>query len=309
MRRGARAAIVLAYLAALTPLGGLRHGPLTAAAEPATAQVPAPAGVQEPPGNPEIFELRRQPAAPPPSVRAQSAILVDLDSGQVLWQRDARARRAPASLTKVMTALVALDHLRPEDELTVPGTIQSLPWDSTRMGLVPGERVSTRDLMYGLFLNSGNDAALTLAGAAASQAAFVDEMNRKAAQLGLADTHFANPVGLDDPGHFSSAYDLSVATAQLLTHTPAVRGIAGTLDAELPATATHRAFHLHNLNWLLRSYPGATGLKTGWTGHAGGCLIATATREGRHLLAVLLGSPSPFADGAALLDYGFARPA
>ena len=256
----------------------------------------------------EVYELAR-PAPAPPSVKARSAILLDLDTGGVLYQLDAHGRHAPASLLKVATALVALEHLRLDQIVTVPASINQLPWDSTRMGLRPGERLTVRELLYGLFLNSGNDAAITLAEAAMPRASFIALMNAKAAQLGLVDTHFANPIGLDDPVQYTSAADLARTSIELTTRFPDVAAIASTPSLTLPATATHHAYVLYNLNQLIRTYAGATGLKTGWTGRAGGCLIATATRNGRHLLLVVMGSPSIFNEAASLLDYGFARPA
>jgi D-alanyl-D-alanine carboxypeptidase len=255
----------------------------------------------------EVYELVR-PAPAPPSIKARSAILLDLDTGGVLYQLDPHGRHAPASLLKVATALVALDHLRPDQVVTVPASINQLPWDSTRMGLRPGERLTVRELLYGLFLNSGNDAAITLAEAAMPRASFIALMNAKAAQLGLVDTHFANPIGLDDPVQYTSAADLARASIALTTRFPEVAAIASTPSLTLAATATHRAYVLYNLNQLIRTYAGATGLKTGWTGRAGGCLIATATRNGRHLLLVVMGSPSIFNEAATLLDYGFATP-
>ena len=122
----------------------------------------------------------------------------------------------------------------------------------------------------------------------------------------MVDTHFVNPIGLDDPAHYTSAADLAKASIQLQTHFPEVAAMAGVPRLTLPATATHHAYALYNLNDLIRTYHGATGLKTGWTGRAGGCLIATATRNGRHLLVVVMGSPRIFEEAAALLDFGFA---
>src|SRR5712692_9026573 len=255
----------------------------------------------------ELYELAR-PTAPPPAIKARSAILLDLDSGTILFQLDPHGRHAPASLTKVVTALVALDHLRLDQLVTVPPSINQLPWDSTRMGLRPGERLTVRELLYGLFLNSGNDAAITLAEAAMPRATCIALMNAKAAQLGLVDTHVVNPIGLDDPGQYTSAADLARASIELTTRFPVVAAIASMPSLTLPATATHHAYVLYNLNQLIRTYPGATGLKTGWTGRAGGCLIATASRGGRHLLVVVMGSPSIFNEAASLLDYGFASP-
>ena len=279
--------IWLLLLALLTPVTAQSH-----------LSVTGPAAV-------ELYELA--PMAPPaPIIKARSAVLVDLDSGKTLYQLDPHGRHAPASLTKVVTALVALDHLRLDQTVMVPVSINQLPWDSTRMGLRPGERLTVRELLYGLFLNSGNDAAITLSEAAMPRATFVGLMNAKAATLGMADTHFANPIGLDDPAHYTSSADLARASAELIRRFPDVAAIAATPSLTLPATATHHAYALYNLNELVRKYPGATGLKTGWTGHAGGCLIATATRDGRHLMVVLLASPRIFEEAAALLDYGFA---
>jgi D-alanyl-D-alanine carboxypeptidase (penicillin-binding protein 5/6) len=252
-----------------------------------------------------VYELAR-PAPAPPAVKARAAIVIDVDDGRVLYQLDPHGRHAPASLTKIITALVALD-LMPLDQLvTVPASINQLPWDSTRMGLRAGERVTVRELLYGLFLNSGNDAAITLSEAVTTRATFVARMNAKAAALGMADTHFVNPIGLDDPAHYTSAADLARAATELTSRYPAVAAMAAVDRLTLAATVTHHAYSLYNLNELIRTYPGATGLKTGWTGQAGGCLIATATREGRHLLLVVLGSPRVFQEAAALLDYGFA---
>jgi D-alanyl-D-alanine carboxypeptidase (penicillin-binding protein 5/6) len=253
----------------------------------------------------EVYELVR-PAPALPSIKARSAILLDLDHGGVVFQLDAHGRHAPASLLKVATALVAREHLGLDQVVTVPASINQLPWDSTRMGLRAGERLTVRELLYGLFLNSGNDAAVTLAEAAMPRATFIALMNAKAAQLGLVDTHFVNPVGLDDPAQYTSAADLARMSVELTTRFPEVAAIASAPSLTLPATATHHAFALYNLNQLIRTYSGATGLKTGWTGRAGGCLIATASRGGRHLLVVVMGSPSNFAEAATLLDYGFA---
>jgi serine-type D-Ala-D-Ala carboxypeptidase (penicillin-binding protein 5/6) len=255
----------------------------------------------------ELYELAPT-APPPPVIKARSAILVDLDTGKTLFQLDPHGRRAPASLTKVVTALVALDHLGLDQTVTVPTSINQIPWDSTRMGLRAGERLTVRELLYGLFLNSGNDAAVTLSEAAMPRAAFVGLMNAKAVTLGMTDSHFANPIGLDDPSHLTSVSDLARAAAELMRRFPDVAAMAAVPSVTLPATTTHHAYGLYNLNELVHKYPGATGLKTGWTGHAGGCLIASATRDGRHLLVVVLASPRIFDEASALLDYGFASP-
>ena len=281
--------IWLLLLALLTPVTAESHLPIR-----------GPAAV-------ELYELA--PTAPaPPVIKARSAIMIDVDSGKTLYQLDPHGRHAPASLTKVVTTLVALDYLRLDQTVTVPVSINQLPWDSTRMGLRPGERLTVRELLYGLFLNSGNDAAITLSEAAMPRATFVALMNVRAAAIGMSDTHFVNPIGLDDPAHYMSVADLARASEELVRRFPEVAAMAATPSLTLPATATHHAYALYNLNELVRKFPGATGLKTGWTGHAGGCLIATATRDGRHLMVVLLASPRIFDEAAGLLDYGFATP-
>lgn len=240
------------------------------------------------------------------AVRARSGILVDLDTRTVLWAREQDARRAPASLTKMVTAMVALDHASPDQVLTVPREAAAMPPD--RMGLRAGEKVTVREALYGLFLDSGNDAATTLATRILRWGRFVADMNAKVRALGLHDTRFVNATGLDATGHFSTAYDLAVIGGYLEAHYPLLARIAATPEKVIPATATHRAFDARNLNKMLTIYPGATGLKTGFTDFAGGCLVASATRAGRHLLAVVLGSDVFFTDAVHLLDYGFSRP-
>ena len=271
--------------------------PVTADSQlPPTGPAPQPVALYE--LAPSVLRL--------PAIKARSAIVLDLGTGVTLFQLDPHGRHAPASLTKVVTALVALDDLRLDQLITVPTSINQLPWDSTRMGLRAGERLTVSELLDGLFLNSGNDAAITLSEAVMPRPIFIARMNAKAAALGMADTHFVNPIGLDDPAHYSSAADLAKAGLELTRRFPAVAAMASTARLTLPATSTHHAYPLYNLNDLIRTYPGATGLKTGWTGQAGGCLVATATRDGRRLLVVLMGSPRVFDEAAALLDYGFA---
>ncbi|OLD90515.1 MAG: hypothetical protein AUG96_02010 [Chloroflexi bacterium 13_1_20CM_4_66_15] len=244
---------------------------------------------------------------PEPVIAAQEVTLVNLDTGRFLWQSNARAARAPASLTKIFTAMVAVDLIGMNTTVTVPASITQLPADSTFMGLTPGERLTVRELLYGVFLNSGNDAAETLAASGTSRSTFIAAMNTKAARLGLHGTHFNNPTGLDAPGHYSSAYDLALAATYLESHYSALVAIAATPAFTIPATTTHKAFALININKLLRTYPGADGLKTGWTEAALGCLITTSKRGGHRLLAVMLGAPNgaAYAEMPKVLDYGF----
>jgi D-alanyl-D-alanine carboxypeptidase (penicillin-binding protein 5/6) len=244
---------------------------------------------------------------PVPAIDAQEVALVNLDTGRFLWQSNGRAARAPASLTKIFTAMVAVDLMGMNTTVTVPDSIRQLPADSTFMGLTPGERVTVRELLYGVFLDSGNDAAETLASAATSRSTFIADMNAKATRLGLRTTHFVNPTGLDAAGHYSTADDLALAATYLESHYPGLVSIAATPAITVPATATHKAYPLVNLDKLLRTYPGAYGLKTGWTEAALGCLISTSSRGGHRVLGVLLGAPNgtAYAEMPRVLDYGF----
>jgi len=245
------------------------------------------------------------PIIPLPVISAQEVALLNLDTGRFLWQAHSAQPWAPASLAKIFTAMVASDLMRLDTQVTVPASIQQLPWDSTVMGLTPGERLTVRELLYGVFLRSGNDAAETLASAVTTRAAFVADMNAKAIRLGLHNTHFVNPTGLDAAGYTTTAYDLAMAATYLEYHYPALTAIAATHGITLAATATHKTFTMVNINKMLQTYPGATGLKTGWTELAGGCLITTATRGGHRVLAVVFGSPSVYHEMTQVLDCGF----
>ena len=250
-------------------------------------------------------------------VKGQADILVDVDAREVLWQRDAQVRRAPASLAKLVTAMVASDLAPLDRKVTVtPATdtaaVQRVEPDSTVMGLTAGEVLTVRELMYGLFLRSGNDAAETLGAGIVGRDRFVELMNEKAAALGMTGSHFTTPVGLDDPRMRTTAYDLAVAGATIVVRYPDLLAISGTSSVQLEETATHKAFSMTNYNKLVLpgplGYPGATGMKTAFTDDAGPCMVATATRNGRHLVAVVMNSPNFFNDATHLFDYGFGLP-
>jgi serine-type D-Ala-D-Ala carboxypeptidase (penicillin-binding protein 5/6) len=213
-------------------------------------------------------------------------------------------RLPPASLTKMMTAIVAAERLDPAAmiDVTVNGPALSIETDSTVMGLEPGDRLSVRDLLFGLLLRSGNDAALTLAEAAAgSEEDFVALMNDKAEELGLDETTLRNPHGLDADGHYSSASDMATVGSALL---------ADPLLAEIVATKTHTPDWprgpLENINLMLNNYPGAIGVKTGYTDGAGQAIVAAAERDGRRIIVSVLRSEDLFVDASKLLDWGFA---
>ncbi len=239
------------------------------------------------------------------AIHGQAAFLVDVDARQVLWQRDPETARAPASLTKLITAMVAVDDAGSLDHV-VEVTTEATHVIPSLMGLSAGEKLTVRELLDGLFLDSGNDAAEALAAGLVPRERFIRQMNLKAKSIGLNESHFVNASGLDAPGHGMSAHDLAHAAAYLDAYYPQLATIAATKDIAIPATATHKAFYPHNLNRLLWTYPGATGLKTGLTDHAGGCTLATASRDGRHLIAVVLNATGHSLDEAALLlNYGF----
>jgi D-alanyl-D-alanine carboxypeptidase len=201
-----------------------------------------------------------------------------------------------ASITKLMTALLALERSDLGDRVVV--SQDALVGEST-MGLQAGEVVTVEDLLWGLLLNSGNDAAVALAEhVAGSVPAFVAMMNTRAAELGLANTHFSNPHGMDAPDHYGSAYDLWRLAEKALAY-PKFREIVAT------RSKTVAGHPLWNRNELLGTYPGADGVKTGTTDLAGQSLVASATREGHRALAVILGSSDRYADARALLDFYF----
>jgi len=240
-----------------------------------------------------------------PMITAKAGILVDVDTGEILWQRDPHLALAPASTTKVLTALVALENLNPELEVTItPGALGQSAAD-TRMGLKAGETLSVTELLEGMLLPSGDDAASAIAADTVGTAKFVATMNAQVAALGLSDSHFTNTSGLDAPGLRASAYDLAAIAAFTYDDFPLFDQIVATPSVQLPATIDHPAFHLRNLDALLSDYPAAVGIKPGWTGDAGACLIGMAIRNGHRLVAVLLNAAYPARLEARLLDWGF----
>jgi serine-type D-Ala-D-Ala carboxypeptidase (penicillin-binding protein 5/6) len=237
-----------------------------------------------------------------PSITAQAAVIMDGDTGRVLYERNAYEHRRPASTTKIMTAIIAIEHGDLERTIVSDVDGSKMPGSSV-MGLRPGVRITARDLLYGLLLPSGNDAAVLLAeNIDGTVPAFVDEMNRKAAELGLDDTHYENPHGLDAAQHYSTAYDLA-RLARYAMGNPDFARIVGTVDWHLGMPSD---YDLHNGNSLLTTYPGADGVKIGWTERAGWTLVASAVRDGHHLFVTVLDSQDRDADAAALLDWAFA---
>ena len=251
-------------------------------------------------GPAQLASLRQEV---PSDVTAVSGLLMDATSQAVLWSRQPDARRAPASLTKLMTARLVRAGDRPDQVVVISALAAATP--GSRMGLAAGQHLTVAQLLYGLLLPSGNDAAVALAqGTSGTTAAFVAQMNAEAQAFGLSGTHFQNPDGLDEPDHYSTARNLATLALDDL-HDPVLAQIVRTKHEVIRNDQGQVLFDLTNLNELLGTYPGADGVKTGTTPEAGENLIASATRDRHQLLAVVLGSSDRYADARALLDDGF----
>jgi D-alanyl-D-alanine carboxypeptidase (penicillin-binding protein 5/6) len=249
------------------------------------------------------------PAGPDPEagprLAARAWVLVDPLDDAVLAAKAPDRRRPIASATKLMTARLALENLKPDQLITAPAYRPSATAESL-IGLRAGERMTVKDLLYGLILESGNDAAVTIAtGVSGSVPKFVNRMNREAATLGLTDTSYANPIGLDDPGNYSSARDLVTLSEELL-EVPLFARIANSSSAVLKSGDRPRRFDSRNT--LLGQDPTVDGVKTGHTLGAGYVLVGSATRNGTRLISAVLGAGSEAARDAEtlkLLNYGF----
>lgn len=256
-------------------------------------------------------------AAPPAEdiapfdVDAVSAVLMDLATGTVLYAKNAVEALPPASVTKIMTLLLVMEAID-GGQLSLTDTVQISDYAASMGGsqvyLKAGEEMSVEDLLKSTVISSANDAAVALAEKVAGSAeVFVSRMNERAAQLGMTSTHFENPTGLDDnvTNHTTSAYDIALMSRELMKHETIMNYTSIWMD-----TIRDGAFGLTNTNRLIRFYSGATGLKTGSTAKAKFCISATAKREGMHLCAVIMGSPSRDIRNEAakaLLDWGFAN--
>ncbi len=265
----------------------------------AAAQSGQPAAPDAAPDQPAA---QARPGAP--AVKAKAWILIDPRDGAVLAAKASERRLPIASATKLMTAHLALRELKPARRLVAPA-YDALPVES-KVGLRPGEKMTVKDLLYGLIVESGNDAAVTLArGVSGSVPAFVNAMNQQASSLGLANTSFTNPIGLDAPGNFSSAADLAELAGRLLSNRLFAR-IADTEAVVLRSGDQPRRFTSRNK--LLARDPSIDGVKTGHTMGAGWVLVGSATRAGTQLISVVLGAKSEGARDAEtlkLLNYGF----
>ena len=236
-------------------------------------------------------------------VTARGAVLMEAESGDVVFGQNENARLPMASTTKIMTALVALESLPVETVVRI--TAPSVGVEGSSIYLTEGETLTLEQLLYALLLESANDAATAIAMAVAgSVEAFAEEMNQKAASLGLKDTHFVNPHGLDHEEHYTTAYELAVITRAALQN-ETFRAICATKRKTIPLRREEGIRLLLNHNKLLDSYEGCIGVKTGFTKKTGRCLVSAAEREGITLIAVTLNAPDDWRDHTAMLDYGF----
>lgn len=238
----------------------------------------------------------------PPSVTARAAAVIDGNTGALLLNKNAFQRMAPASVTKIFTALVTLQLVDPKHRVIARFDPEELDPDGTAMGLLPGDEVTIEDLLYGLMLPSGNDAALVLArSVAGTEQEFVAMMNRAAAANGLQSTLFVNPHGLDEPGHMTSAHDMA-QIGRLAMRDPRFRTV---VRARSWTVVGRRTYELTNRNPFLREYPGAEGIKVGWTEEAGATIVASAMRSGRRVIVALMDTEDRVGDSAALMDWAF----
>ena len=234
-------------------------------------------------------------AAEAVEVSAAAAVLMDADSGRLLYEKNGEKRMLIASTTKLMTALVALEQGGLQQEITVTGGHMA---EGSSMYLRPGEKLTLETLLYGLLLCSGNDAALAVTECMGGVAPFVARMNEKAAELGMENTHFANPNGLDDEEHYSTAEDMARLAAAAMDD-PVLRRVASTRTARIGGRT------LTNHNKLLSRVEGCVGLKTGYTRAAGRTLVSCAERDGVRLVAVTLQDGDDWNDHASLYEQGF----
>jgi len=238
-----------------------------------------------------------------PALEAKSAVLMDAATGVMLYGKSPHQQRPVASTTKIMTALVALESCPPDEWVTVSENAPRV--EPSILDLKPGERVRMKDLLTALLLKSANDAAVAIAEhVGGSVEAFADTMNARARELGAGNTHFVNPHGLHEPDHFSSAYDLALITREALKH-DLFRELVGRKAAEVFRPYTVGEERVRNHNKLLWRSDYVDGVKTGYVAAAGPCVVASATRNGWQLVAVVLDSPDRYGDALALLDWGF----
>ena len=238
-----------------------------------------------------------------PQITAKSAVVIDAKTGVTLFEKNPNARQLPASTTKLMTALVALEKCSPDQKITV-GQIETEP---TQMGLATGDVVTVQTLLYGLLIASGNDAALVLSySCAPTTQQFVEEMNQKAQELEMKNTHFTNPQGFDDPSEFTTARDLAIL-ARVATGNPLLAKIVATKSIVVTDVYSTKTYYLENINKLLGEVEGVEGIKTGQTALSLEILITKTTRGGNTILSIILGSQDRFKESKELIEWTYAN--
>ena len=247
--------------------------------------------------------VREAQADGPPTLTAVSAVLIDQASGKVIYEKDMNDEHYPASTTKVLTALLALENMELDYKITLPDDYVNV--GETNIGLRAGARQTAEELLMATMLYSANDAAQALAiGVAGSEQAFVDMMNQRVAELGLQHTHFANPHGLHSEDHYTSAYDLAMIAREAMDN-PEFRHIVTTESFVVRRVNGEENFTVSNRNGLLNQFEFADGIKTGYTRQAGNCIVAIATKNDMQLIAVLLNSSNIIDESQTLLEWGF----
>ncbi len=243
-----------------------------------------------------------------PSITANAALFIDSKTGQALFSKNSNSKLPIASLVKVMTALIALEHKGMDDQYEVSQKAADMEPD--KMLLIAEEKLTLKELLYGIFLISANDAAEVLAEeTTGNRKEFIELMNKKAKQLGMEDSYFVNPTGLDEDSNnsYSTAYDLAILTRYLIRHFPEVVEISETPHIYLPITQDHQDYDMYTGINLITTYPGVVGFKTGYTPEAGLTLITLVRKDGYEVIGVLLGSQSRRDEARELLDYSFKK--
>lgn len=252
---------------------------------------------------PSLFQLFLSNEAP--KISAKSAIVYDLTAEKTIYEKNSKDRLPMASITKLMTAVVAIDHKRQDDRYFVYK--EALVGENT-IGLSEGEVMSLEELLYGVFMYSANDAAETLAINTMDRSKFINTMNKKAKAIGLLNTNFTNPTGLQGDGdQYTTAYDLLVLSKYVISNYPEIIKASSTAEIILEESNKHPEYHLYSQLNLITSYPGVKGLKDGYTPEAGFCLITYLDYEGHQIIGIVLGSENRRQEMKDLLDYSLIK--
>jgi D-alanyl-D-alanine carboxypeptidase len=306
-------ALIIVPIASTAILNNLNHMAKTISvkriSQAGKSSTPTPVPNLPPPDPHELVVVPQDTDHPPPAVFATAAYLLDADTGVTLYARNPFMHLPIMSTTKLMTAVLAVEHGNPDQKITINNAItydiNQLSADSSVMGLRQGETYTLREVLYGLFLVSGNDAAVAIADAIGGNLShFVAMMNERAKQLGMYDTHYMNPHGLLQTGHYSSAHDLAII-GRFSMNLPLLHQISGTLQYQIPQTAEHPAHLLINGNQFLWWYPGVDGGKPGWDAARNFVQVISCVRNHHHLIGVVIQSNNFWTDMRDLMNWGF----